>query len=810
MISVKSVSKIYNRRKKNQKIVLNNVSLDLPNKGMVMILGESGSGKTTLMNIIAGLDQPTSGTVVHETKTLTTHDWDEFDRFRNENIGYVFQNFNLLDDMTVFENVAIALEMVGLKDKQLIRQQVEAVLSALGMIRFKERKCTELSGGQQQRVAIARAIVKNPQIIIADEPTGNLDYKTSIEIMDILSAIAKNRLVLMVTHEHKLAKDYADHIIQIIDGKISEKDSNDLSLELAVKDDRVLYLSDFQHKEAIDTSLGRLELYSTNQETMNFKLLLKNRVLYVYHDDQSLHRVQYINQQTDIALYSSPQEEERLSQRNSSIDMDWMDQLAFTSSNRSNKHAITTRRSLEKALVSFFKPKWIQYGLYVLYLLGGVLLGVISTLFLSALKIDYTKYYTLPMQTIEVHSRSQFSLSYAQLIGHSSIDQVAIGSTTTYVQFELGDLYQSMGAVNQEVTLLPMEWLKHQTILAGTMTDASFVLTKSIAERLLENPVIRASGRTKIDDLLGIRIVIPLYERITGKPYTLPVTAIVADNYPIVYMPKSVFHLLSSPSVTSLDLFQDDLLLTAGRMPAEATEILMPQSQATSQPFSPYTESLGGVQYTVVGLFEIEIRGTAYDLSRPLIRAVDYDSCSLSLWKSQQDFRKVLILSNNNYNTKQFLTGKNISYTMQMDVVNDSIRPIVSGAMLAVAVVSAVVILLIGLGFYFTIRSSMFSRIKEIAIYRSMGAKRSDISRLIRMESILCITGTTGVGFLLGLMIAKELRGVIGEYLTISVNTLNFLFGFFLLYVLLLRFSIGPVRRLNKKTPAEILSKYDI
>ena len=220
MIKIEKVNKYFNRRRKNEIHIINNTSLELEDKGLVAILGQSGSGKTTLLNAIGGLDKVNSGKIYINGKKITNRRTYNIDKIRNLNIGYIFQDYKLLENMSVFDNVAISLRMNGLKNKKEIAKRVNYVLETVNMYRYRNRPAGMLSGGEKQRVAIARAIVKNPSIVIADEPTGNLDSKNSLEIMNIIKAISKEKLVILVTHEVDLANFYATRIIELQDGKI--------------------------------------------------------------------------------------------------------------------------------------------------------------------------------------------------------------------------------------------------------------------------------------------------------------------------------------------------------------------------------------------------------------------------------------------------------------------------------------------------------------------------------------------------------------------------------------------------------------
>ena len=199
--------------------VLKGVSLDIYKNEYVALMGPSGSGKSTLMNILGCLDSPTAGTYILNGKDVSKMPDDDLADVRNIEIGFVFQQFNLLPRLTALENVALPLVYAGISKKMRLERAME-VLEKVSLTDRSHHKPNELSGGQCQRVAIARALVNNPSLILADEPTGNLDTKTSIEIMDIFSAIqAGGNTVVLVTHEEDIA-NYAHRVVRLRDGVI--------------------------------------------------------------------------------------------------------------------------------------------------------------------------------------------------------------------------------------------------------------------------------------------------------------------------------------------------------------------------------------------------------------------------------------------------------------------------------------------------------------------------------------------------------------------------------------------------------------
>ena len=217
-IKVENIVKIFNRHSRNANKVLKGVSFELPEKGLTCIFGKSGSGKTTLLNIIGGLEKADSGKVYIDGECTSG----KTDRIRNAKIGFIFQNYYLEKGYTIAEILRNQMMIAGFKDEKEIARRTEEALKLVDMERFKNKLGDALSGGQQQRVAIARAIVKGSDVILADEPTGNLDAENTMKVMDILKEISKTQLVVIVTHEVSLIKKYADSHIKIVDGELVE------------------------------------------------------------------------------------------------------------------------------------------------------------------------------------------------------------------------------------------------------------------------------------------------------------------------------------------------------------------------------------------------------------------------------------------------------------------------------------------------------------------------------------------------------------------------------------------------------------
>ena len=262
MLQIKDIRKSYGTGDLVQK-ALDGVSLNLREHELVSILGPSGSGKSTLLNVIGGLDQYDSGDLIINgisTKKYTDRDWDSY---RNHTIGFVFQSYNLIPHQTVLANVELALTISGVSRKERRSRAIHA-LEKVGLGKQLHKKPNQMSGGQMQRVAIARALVNNPSILLADEPTGALDSETSVQVMELLKEVSKDRLVVMVTHNPELAELYSDRIVRVKDGRIID-DTNPFQVDEAA-------MAQPEHKNMGKSSMSFLEALTLSFNNLKTKL----------------------------------------------------------------------------------------------------------------------------------------------------------------------------------------------------------------------------------------------------------------------------------------------------------------------------------------------------------------------------------------------------------------------------------------------------------------------------------------------------------------------------------------------------------
>ncbi|MEG2116532.1 MAG: ABC transporter ATP-binding protein, partial [Clostridia bacterium] len=217
MLEVIHLYKTYKSKKSTDTEALSDISLKLGDSGLVFVLGKSGSGKSTFLNVLGGLDSFDKGEIIINGRSSNEFKASDFDSYRNTFLGFVFQDFNILEGFSVGKNISLALQ---LQDLKVDKDAVSNILKQVDLEGFENRKPNELSGGQKQRVAIARALIKNPSVIFADEPTGALDSATGRQVFDTLKKLSKDKLIVVVSHDRDFAEEYGDRIIELKDGKV--------------------------------------------------------------------------------------------------------------------------------------------------------------------------------------------------------------------------------------------------------------------------------------------------------------------------------------------------------------------------------------------------------------------------------------------------------------------------------------------------------------------------------------------------------------------------------------------------------------
>ena len=811
MIILDNVNKYFNKNRKNQIHVINNTSLELGETGITALLGPSGCGKTTLLNVISGLDKVNNGNIYINNKRITKVRSSKVDEIRNLNIGYIFQNFNLIEDLTVYDNVAIVLKMIGIKDKEEIKKKVDYVLYKVGMYKYRKRIAAMLSGGEKQRVGIARAIVKNPNIIIADEPTGNLDSKNTIEIMNIIKSISKEKLVILVTHEKEIAEFYATRIIEIKDGKIVSDVEND-SNELDYKIDNRIYLKDLNHT-IIENNNVNIDYYSDSNTHINIKLIVKNNNIFI---EVKNNKVEVIDSNSSIELIDDNYKKlNKESYLNYDFDYD-----IIMNKQKLKYSSIFNIVSLLKN--GFSKIK--NYSILKKLLLSGFFISSMFVLYsvcnvAGVLNVEDDKFVT--------HNKNYLSL-----------DKVSIDN---YLKYEKLDFIDYMLPTNSNVTfkikynyfyqtynsndiikgsLTSIDTINNDDILYGRMPTNEYevVVDKLSLLNTMNNYIAKQAGITKIEEFLDKQITIK-----NLKPYTI--VGISDKKSPSIYVNKEQFiDILSNTYDVSLDLDMDFLLpeeylnndqselqlinyklveekikLIKGNMPLSDYEIIVNITNAFEYPLNKETNILvGNKKLKVVGYYESKTVNKFLTNENTLKYKLISSSNTIVIYPKDKD-KCINYFKDINVNIKDMY---NYDKEIYMDKNRDS---------LISSIVLALIILTISLvEIYLMIRSSFLSRIKEVGILRAIGVKKIDIYKMFLGE-ILAITFTIsmlGYIFMKYILVGITKLPLLNEKFLLNPTTM--LISLLIIFGCNIIFGLLPVYKTIRKTPANILSRTDI
>lgn len=801
MIKLIHLDKYFFKNKRNEIHVINNVSLTLNDKGLVVIHGPSGSGKTTLLNVIGGLDKVNSGSVDFFNEYINKYDAKIWDQIRNEHIGYIFQNYYLLPELSVYENIRFVLKILGISDEEYIESRVNYVLKAVGMYPFRKKKALQLSGGQQQRVAIARALVKNPKVVIADEPTGNLDSKNTIEIMNIIKEIAKDKAVILVTHEKSIANIYADRIIEVSDGKIINDIYNDEKSHHSISDDDTIYLKDLVKETNLMDDKLNVSLYKDKLDArnLNIKLIVKNDTLYL-DIDSPYDKIKLNDKNSNILIkdehYVQKTKEELLKTSfrteeidNSKIKRDKSLILSFKQ---------TFKMALDKLLKTSRKGKLMLFSFFIA---GMVIAFAISTLASVAI-IRPEQYVTLPKGYVEVVLDKE--LKYEDLLVlKDNDDRFFINPFySTNIYFLNND--NSLG-INIYAQLDTSNNQNNYKLTYGrySAADNEIVLSSGLAETFLKNQGSQDFGIWNLEQLL--------LENIHFGNTKAKVVGVVDLETNIIFSSNNfnVFQINKNSEFEPFSAYEN--ILTYGNEPF-LDEVVI--SEEAFYKLTNEKADMVSFPYEIIGTnFQNEVVTTVisgvHNYEKDNLKLKNLDT----LYKELIEARKSLNIYSKDPNNVIFLLDKyfqlegtnSYEYAYKQRLSEQKVEIIASLSSTGVIILFSLV------GFYFVIRSSLIERIYEVSVYRALGVKKNDIFRSFFVEIVVLTTISTLVGYILMTVILTKLqKGLLGQLNFFYVAPLSTLVGVIILYTLNLLAGILPIIILLKKTPAEILAHYDI
>ena len=784
MIKLVKVNKYFNRFKKNENHVINNTSFELGNSGLVSLLGESGSGKTTLLNAIGGLDNINSGSIYIDGKKLSRFSYFK-DKIRTLKIGYIFQNYNLIDNMSVFDNIALSLRMIGIKDKEEIKKRVNYVLEKIDMYRYRKRPASALSGGQRQRVGIARAIVKNPDVIIADEPTGNLDSKNTIEVMNIIKTISQEKLVILVTHEKPLAMFYSDKIIELVDGKVEAIYDNNHDDELDYRIDNKIYLKDIKKCEKVSGDMFNGKIYNESLDNINFTIVVKNGNIYIESDK----KVEVVDSNSNIEIVN---EHYKKITKDDYIKNKF--DLSILSNDKKLKYSsIYNPISMIAKGISIV----LDYKFIKKMLLGGFVISAMFILFsisniAGVMHIDDSdflkvnkKYYSLNIPKGNIEKINNVK----NLLGDGSI----IPSISGNYQIETNTIYQFQDrGVDVSAPVAFTDVIDKSDLIYGMMPGDDEVL---VDRRVIENNIDKFNSPKSIG-ILSYKDLVGKY-LVNGK-LKLRVSGIVDCGVKSFYINKKDFsYLINSEEYANFtsnyrNIKDNNFTLKEGRLPGDY-EALVNISEKENYKLNSYLNSkINNNKLKVVGYYTSPYTNDSIYISDNTVTNLLYSNWSKFYVYGKEDSINNLI--NNGYEVQSTYEQDRLKFisNRQKSVSNNLL---IAGVFLLISFVEI----------FLMIRSSFMSRIKEVGILRAIGIKKIDIYKMF-MGEILVITTVASVmnSFL------KQISSVSLISKQFIINKEIFIISVIVVYVLNLVVGLLPLFNVMRNTPHKILSRNDV
>lgn len=807
MIKLNGVNKYFNKGKKNEIHVIDETTLDLGTKGLVALLGPSGSGKTTLLNTIGGLDKANSGDIFVDGTKITGKGASKVDEVRNLNIGYIFQDYKLVDNMTVYENVAIALRMIGIKDEAEIKKRIDYVLETLNIYRYRNRMADMLSGGERQRVGIARAIAKNPKIIIADEPTGNLDSANTIEIMNIIKAISRDRLVVLVTHEVEIAKFYASRVIELKDGKIVKDYENQTDDNLDYRIDNKFYLKDFEKQETVNDGSVNLNFYGGQEDSLDMDIVIKNGNIYI--KSKTDRRIEVIDSNSAIELVDDHyQEINKTLYENYNFNFDQVVDSDI-------KEKYSSIIGFFPSMIAGFKKIFAYPILKKLLLIGFMVAGIFITYSLSSIYASFDvqdedfignnrEYLSVEMPKIGVEDYLQYEKT-------EGVKHVFPNTSTVSGRFKMDFYYQTSYAESGLIgALTDINDITEADLIHGRMPEnpQEIVVDKMAIEKMFGTGTAGQVGITDAEQMLNQIISLKPLKDFTIVGITDKIQPVIyADPSMFIDMKYNSYHEEEGASDLGVPArpynyatYAGEYTVKKGRLPENDYEVMVPYSMADAMPLNKtIDQKVNGQKLKVVGYYQSPENMEVYLVNENTIKySMITESKGFDVAPSDKD-SALSNLQEKNLNVKSSYEKDKKSYVDSRSKSNKS--TIIMG--LIMLAISLIEILLMT-------RSSFLSRIKEVGIFRAIGIKKTDIYKMFLGE----IFAITTVGSVVGI-------GVM-SYILYHLCQISFLSNMFamnpvvvfgaviIVYVFNSIVGLIPVFNTMRKTPAAILARHDV
>ena len=581
MIEIKNLNKTYDRRRAGENHVLHDISFTLPDTGFVCILGPSGCGKTSLLNAIGGLDRFDNGTIATADVSVNRYGTALYEAERNRSFGYIFQNYYLLPEHSVGYNVYLGLHSLDLSHAQKIKR-VKDALKAVEMDRYIRRNVGELSGGQQQRVAIARALARKPRVIFADEPTGNLDETNTINICSLLRRISRKSLVVMVTHEERIAQFFADRIISLDAGRIQSDTTQWQRQPLSAGATKAVYTGDYRESRW-DADRIHLRLFQAEGVApVNISLVaLHDRIVIKLDDDRAVSCGSsqdppvFIEGKRPIVTLEEVEEQAGRSQ------FDWENQENISAG---AGKSIRFRDMLREAIHMNHGKKFRSLGTKIFLILLTVLLALSVADVVTIATIEPEDFITSHSQALEVKidrgTRAGSSTAnlqnnariYKEKILKSNADFVYVPNIAYSANISGSPILQAnkVAVTLEDFSYAPLEFLEESTLVMGRLpqTDTEVVVDIWVLENVLAREGVGQNIITDISFFLDNQI------DFTALNVSLTIVGICDGAEPAVYISDAMFASIGASGTEVITLPQLQAMY-----PGEFTDVTLKENE---------------------------------------------------------------------------------------------------------------------------------------------------------------------------------------------------------------------------------------
>lgn len=813
MVKLEHVNKYFNKRKKNEIHVIHNTSLEIASSGLVALLGPSGCGKTTLLNAIGGLDKVNSGSIYVNGQRITKRRSGKVDEIRNLNVGYIFQNYNLVDNMTIFDNVALALKMVGVKDKKEIQDKVHYVLEKVGMYRYRNRYADMLSGGERQRVGIARAIVKDPAIVIADEPTGNLDSKNTLEVMNIIRSISQNKLVILVTHEEKLADFYASRIIRIKDGKILSDEENHHADNLDYRLENKIYLKDIKDHKRLKSDMYNIDFYNDGNTPIGLDIVVRNGSIYIQaKSDQE--RMELVNQDSSMELVDDHYREMT---KEESLESGFDGKRLKAKGRRRHASILNPFAMIKRGFKTLFSYPVLKKILLLGFLISAMFITYAVSNIFGVLHITYDEFVTADKSYLSIASKHSDVKDYLEYEKSGNFQYLMPGNSNISLTMPYRDYSQLQDqSAALEGSLSDWAKLGDSDLKYGRLPENNreIIVDTMVLKSTIENFGTKMAGFGTPQSFLGQSVTVP------NMP-DMQIVGITDLQSPCIYTAQDIFInlLANAPSegdegadgqgeepggeqTNLLDyrLKEKDVELKSGSWPKDLYEVLVNENNQEEMPLNKeIAEKVNGHKLKVVGYY------TDKDNSNFLL--VSNQTVKYNLIKTKADITACPV------DKEAAISHLQAAKVNVKDVYAESkaeYKENVFKAMRSALIMAGVVLAVSFIEIFLIIRASFLSRVKEVGVYRAIGVKKGDVYKMFLGEILAITTMASVPGYLFMAYVMDKLSNYSVFSNMFLVNAPVMVLCAVLLYGFNLVFGLLPVFRTMRKRPAAILSRTDI